>query len=72
VLVKLTLPVAADSGNKNYNVECKGVVVRSEDESSGGFNIAVFFNEINGEEKKKISEYVAQFLPKGACVLNRG
>jgi len=71
VVVKLTLPIITDNGNKNYNVECKGVVVRAEDESGGGFNIAVFFNEINTEEKKKISEYIKQFLPKDYSVLNR-
>jgi hypothetical protein len=71
VVVKLTLPIITDNGNKNYNVVCKGVVVRAEDESGGGFNIAVFFNEINTEEKKKISEYIKQFLPKDSSVLNR-
>jgi hypothetical protein len=71
VLVKLTLPVVTENGNKNYSVECKGVVVRTEDESRGGFNIAVFFNQINGEEKKKISEYISQFLPKEPAVANR-
>jgi len=71
VVVKLTLPIITDNGNKNYNAECKGVVVRAEDESGGGFNIAVFFNEINTEEKKKIFEYIKQFLPKDSSVLNR-
>ena len=71
VLVKLTLSVSGDYGNKNYNVECKGVVVRTEDEARGGFNIAVFFNEINGEQKKKISEYISQFLSKEPSVANR-
>ena len=71
VVVKLTLPIITDNGNKKYNAECKGVVVRAEDESGGGFNIAVFFNEINTEEKKKISEYIKQFLPKDYSVLNR-
>lgn len=62
VNVKLTLPIV--SGDKKYDVECKGVIVRTVDESSGGFNIAIFFNEINNLQRKKISEYINQFLPR--------
>lgn len=71
VMLKLTLPVLTDNGNKNYNVECKGVIVRTEDEDKGGFNIAVFFNEIKDDQRKKISQYISQFLPKDSPVLNR-
>jgi hypothetical protein len=46
VMVKLELPVATGKGNKNYSVECRGVVVRAEDEGRDGFNIAIFFNGI--------------------------
>lgn len=63
VLIKLSLPVLTASANKNYNVECHGVVVRAEDEREGGFNIAIFFNQIQENQRKKISEYVEQFLP---------
>jgi hypothetical protein len=62
VAVKLSLPVATTAGKKNYTVECKGVLVRTEDEQKGGFNIAIFFNEINDDQKKKISQYLNQFL----------
>ena len=71
VLVRLTLPVISDNSSKNHNVECKGVVVRTEDENTGGFNIAIFFNAINLEQRKKISQYISQFLPKNSSVLNR-
>lgn len=64
VMVKLSLPVVEKYGNRTQNVECRGVVVRSEDSSSGGFNVAIFFNHINEEQKKKISRYVSQFLSK--------
>jgi hypothetical protein len=64
VMVKLSLPIVTDAGAKDYRVECKGVVVRTEDESTGGFNIAIFFNEINDTQRKKISQYIAQLLPK--------
>lgn len=71
VLIKLTLPMAPAVSNKNYEVECKGVVVRSDDEPGGGFNVAVFFNEIKDEQKKKISQYINQFLPKDPSALQR-
>ena len=65
VMIKLTLPTVSANGNKNSCVECRGVVVRSEDDAkTGGFNIAVFFNEINAEQRKKISQYISQFLPQ--------
>jgi hypothetical protein len=62
VSVKLSLPVSTDRGKKNYTVECKGVLVRTEDEAKGGFNIAIFFNDIKDDEKKKISQYLSQYL----------
>jgi hypothetical protein len=40
------------------------VVVRTEDEDMGGFNIAIFFNDINDSQRQKISRYVNQFLPQ--------
>jgi len=55
VMVKLSM--------NNYNVECRGVVVRTEDAMTGGFNIAIFFNEINDSQRHKISQYINQFLP---------
>lgn len=60
--VKLTLPVTVNDRDNNCNVECKGVVVRSEDENTGGFNIAIFFNEIKEDQQRKISQYINQFL----------
>ena len=70
VSVKLDLPVKSSAGSKNYNVECTGVIVRTEDKTNGGFNIAIFFNRIKEEEKKKISRYVNQFLPEKSPALN--
>ncbi len=54
---------SACQSHKNTIVECKGVVVRSEDEVNGGFNIAIFFNEMRNDKRKKIAQYVSQFLP---------
>jgi hypothetical protein len=64
VKVRLTLPIKEANLSNDYDVECKGVIVRSEDSENGGFNIAVFFNEINDTQRHRISRYVNQFLPK--------
>lgn len=64
ITVKLILPLANNTYQENCAVECKGVVVRTEDVQDGGFNIAVFFNQINDAQRKKISQYINQFLPK--------
>lgn len=64
VTVRLQLPLAADE-KKDYNIECKGVVVRSQDEERGGFNIAIFFNEINETQRNRVSQYINQVsLPR--------
>lgn len=62
--VKLSLPVAAGNQKNGCAVECKGVIVRSEDENGGGFNIAIFFNEIGDNQRKKIAQYLKRFLPQ--------
>jgi hypothetical protein len=70
-LIKLSLPVRKSSGSKNLDVDCKGVLVRTEDEARGGFNIAIYFNDIRPEQKRKIAEYVSQFIPQGSAVAKR-
>ena len=67
VAIKLELPIVGKSGQKDSNVDCKGVVVRAEDAASGGFNIAIFFNDIKDSQCHKISQYISQFLPQGSC-----
>ncbi len=66
IAVKVTLPTMVSGRMKNIDVECNGVIVRTEDENKGGFNIAVFFNGIKGSQRKKISQYINQFLPKNS------
>ncbi|MDD5561274.1 MAG: PilZ domain-containing protein [Candidatus Omnitrophica bacterium] len=61
ISVKMSLPHKGQA-DRDTIVECKGVVVRSEDETSGGFNIAIFFNQIRDEQRKKITAYISQFL----------
>lgn len=65
VMIKINLPLANSRGNKPCDVECKGVIVRTEDEKAGGYNIAIFFNGIKDTPRQKISEYINQFLPQG-------
>ncbi|MFH1888910.1 MAG: PilZ domain-containing protein [Candidatus Omnitrophota bacterium] len=66
IAVKLNLPLMSEGKMKNIEVDCNGVIVRSEDETKGGFNVAVFFNHINESQRKKIAQYVNQFLPKNS------
>ncbi len=61
IAVRLILPSIARK-KEDSRVECKGVVVRSIDAENGGFNIAIFFNEIADTQKKKISQYISRFL----------
>jgi len=62
VMVKLDLPIISDNAKTDRIVECKGVIVRTEDKE-GGFNIAIFFNAITESQRNKIAQYVSQFLP---------
>jgi len=73
ISVKLSLPACLpdrqagrpgkERPGKSTIVECKGVVIRSEDEAHGGFNLAIFFNEMRDEQRKKIAQYISRFLP---------
>ncbi|MBU0503359.1 MAG: PilZ domain-containing protein [Candidatus Omnitrophota bacterium] len=62
VNIKMNLPISR-SGKENSTVECSGVIVRSEDEAAGGFNVAIFFNRINETAKHKISRYLSRYVP---------
>ena len=64
VFIKLSLPVAAKEDDKGLDVECNGVIVRTEDAQTGGFNIAIFFNRIRNNQRKKISQYVNHLIPQ--------
>ena len=50
-LTKLDIVLALNSRNKNTKVKCRGVVVRTEPDTSlrtkGGYNIAIYFNGIS-------------------------
>lgn len=61
--IKMVLPVISQNKKEQIDIECKGVIVRTNDERQGGFNIAVYFSEINERQQQKISKYISQFLP---------
>lgn len=63
IAVKMSLSVMSQSKKEEYSVECKGVIVRTQDADTGGFNIAIFFNEIKENQRKRITRYINQFLP---------
>jgi len=71
ISAKLTLPLMNYKSKNDCELECSGVVVRSEDDINGGFNIALFFNEIKEKQRRKISQYINQFLPKEIPALKR-
>ncbi len=58
--IMLILPKYPESGGKNYRIECTGVVVRTEKQSSQNksYNIAIYFNDIKERDKEKISSYI--------------
>lgn len=64
VMVKLSLPVKENNHSKTYKIDCEGVIVRTEDKSKSGFNVAIFFNQIKNNQRKVISEYINQFVPQ--------
>jgi hypothetical protein len=71
IAIKLNLPIATARGNKNCSVDCHGVIVRSQDDTGGGFNVAIFFNEIKESQRKVISQYVNQFIPQESSLQKR-
>lgn len=67
VMIKMDIPQEQGRAGSAYDVKCKGVVVRTQDRPEGGFDIAVFFNAIAEEERKKISQYIGRFLPEDSA-----
>jgi len=62
VKIKLNLPISVNGRTNHCDVDCNGVVVRSEDDPAGKFNVAIFFNEIKNQPRQKIAQYVKQFI----------
>ena len=68
VMIHLSLPAEDNQKVRNPHVECKGVIVRTEDLASGGYNVAIFFNGITDTCRNKISQYVNRFLPHSSSL----
>ncbi len=62
VSIKLILKGMGPKKEHAVSVECKGVVVRSDDSPDGSFNIAIFFNDIKESECKKLAQYLSHLL----------
>ncbi len=60
--IKLNLPLTRKNVKERYDIDCSGVIVRTEDNPDGKFNIAIFFNKINDQPRKKIAQYIQQFI----------
>lgn len=46
--------------DNSTQVQCRGVVVRTKNRHPDGFDIAIYFNEINKKNKEKIEKFVKQ------------
>lgn len=62
--IVLMLPHEGAPDDMMY-VECEGIVVRDE-KSANGHHIAIFFNEIESNEKRKLSAYIDSHKSSGA------
>jgi len=65
IAIKLCLFMSGGK-SRGLTAQCKGVVVRTEDDQNEGFNVAIFFNEIKDPEKQKIHRYISQFIPQSS------
>ena len=62
VKIKMALPMQSGRMRVEKEVECEGVIVRSEDAASGGFNVAIYFNRIKELPRQDLASYVNQVL----------
>jgi len=59
--IQLLLPFERE---KPKQINCKGIIVRTEKNLNNTYNIAIFFNEIKRSDQIKISQYVSSHLKK--------
>lgn len=55
---KLAIQLFLPSKRKTEQIDCKGVIVRTEENLNNTYNIAIYFNEIKKSAQRKISRYV--------------
>jgi len=62
----LFLPEQDESNGDHHEIECEGVVVRSEEQSRLGadpvYHLAIFFTKISDEDRKRIARHVENDL----------
>jgi len=61
---RLAIQLFLPSKRKTEQVNCKGVIVRTEENLDKTYNIAIYFNEIKRLDQKKISRYVDYHLKR--------
>jgi len=54
----LDISLFLSSKDRAERVDCKGIVVRTEENSDNTYSIAIYFNEIKEIDQRKISQYV--------------
>lgn len=58
----LDISLFLSSKDRAERIDCKGVVVRIEENLDKTYNIAIYFNEIREMDQEKISQYVDYYL----------
>ncbi|MCM8762926.1 MAG: PilZ domain-containing protein [Candidatus Omnitrophica bacterium] len=56
------LAICINLPDTKRNIFCKGVVVRTEEAVPTGYNIAIFFNEIDKKDLNVLSNYIHHHL----------
>ncbi|MDP2653893.1 MAG: PilZ domain-containing protein [Candidatus Omnitrophota bacterium] len=65
--IHLLLPIRKNGKVATKKVTCGGVIVRTESVSGHeGFNVAIYFNDINGRDSEYISEFIKTGMAAGA------
>lgn len=63
-LTRLGISLILPSKNKTEKIDCKGVIVRTEENLDNTSDIAIYFNEIKKSDQKKISRYIDYHLKR--------
>jgi hypothetical protein len=70
VRIKMNVPLVANGAKEHCDIDCHGVIVRTEDEPNGGYNVAIFFNKISDHPRQKLAQYVSQTVTGSSCSQN--
>jgi len=63
--MQLVLDVPNTFSNGTERIACQGVVVRSKqnpNEQTGGYETAIFFTQMSGEDRSKLERFVDDYL----------